>query len=86
MADIKTQLQRLSPQTPTASISVAGYGAPAHIQASGADQDLAAMAALAEDILADPQALALFSDRVYGYLKQDLGLRRERNGYFNGSR
>jgi hypothetical protein len=81
MTDLKALLQQPSSLTPKQSVSLAGYGAPAHIQNYlSASTDMNVLAAIA-DILADPQALELFSDRVYEYLKRDMKLQQERSGF-----
>lgn len=81
MADIKALLQQQSSLTPKQSVSLSGYSAPAHIQNYlSASTEITALAAIAGDILADPQTLALFSDRVYAYLKRDMKLQQERSG------
>jgi hypothetical protein len=86
MTVIKTLLEQQSPAISTQSTSVAGYGAPAHIQGGGDSAELAKMAALAAEILADPQVLAQFSDRVYDRLQQDMRLMQERAGYSKRTR
>ncbi|NJN20026.1 MAG: hypothetical protein HC812_00945 [Leptolyngbya sp. RL_3_1] len=85
MVSIKTLLEQQSPPIVLQSVSVAGYAAPAQVQGGDATE-LARMAALAEAILADPQALAQFSDRVYDRLEQDMGLMQERAGYSRRTR
>lgn len=82
MADIKALLQQQSPLTPKQSVSLSGYSAPAYMQNHlSASTDINALAEAAGDILADPQALTLFSDRVYDYLKHDMKLQQERSGF-----
>jgi hypothetical protein len=82
MTDIKALLQQQSPQTPKQSVSLSGYGAPAQMQNHlSVSMDIKKLATMAGDILADPQALGLFSDRVYDYLKRDMALQQERSGF-----
>ena len=69
MTDIQALLQQRSPLTPKQSVPLSGYGAPAQMQDYlSTSRDMKTLATLASDILADPQALALFSERVYDYL------------------
>ncbi len=83
MADIKALLQQHLSLTPLQSVSLPGYSAPAQMQDHSplaSDGAAAEMVDVARDILADPQALALFSDRVYEYLQRDMKLQQERSG------
>jgi hypothetical protein len=64
-----------------ASPSPTGYAAPASIQGSQAE-DQVALSQLAAKILQDPLAMRKLSDRVFELLREELQIERERNrGY-----
>lgn len=77
MDDVLKLLNQRSRQAPVRQAFPAGYGVPA---SQLADPDQAAMAALAEVILADPITLRTFADQVYDCLCQDLQQQRSRRG------
>ncbi|NER00187.1 MAG: hypothetical protein F6K30_26395 [Cyanothece sp. SIO2G6] len=61
--------------------SPAGYSTPNAIAAALSDGEAAALYALAEEILQNPEQVRQLGDRVYELLQQDIRDQRDRNGY-----